>query len=351
MSANTPAPSHSATPVYYLTVGDPLGIGPEIALKLLQAPALWQHWLPAPARLVVVGHRQTLELTAQQYQLAWPVAHPRLTWLWVEGCPTTQPGLIAYHSTVQAVSQMAELQQQGIATGLVTGPVSKTHFQAAGLNYPGQTELLESLAQQFWPTAQPYRADMLFLYQQFRMLLLTRHIPLSAVSARLNASSVYAALQQLVFFLQNTLHIPYPRLGLLGVNPHAGEVGGHEESQILVPAFQQLCQRHQLAYTPPMPADAAFRGFRPEKPCFDAYVAAYHDQGLIPVKLIAGFSAVNVTTGLPFIRTAVSHGMAQDIVGHGIATPDSLIAALQSLQQLVQAPTKVTPCSSAIQRI
>jgi 4-hydroxythreonine-4-phosphate dehydrogenase len=170
---------------------------------------------------------------------------------------------------------------------------------------------------------------MLFVYQAFRMLLLTRHVPLRQVSQTLTVSAAVRSLDNLVRFLRNHQGIETPRIAMMGVNPHAGEIGGEEEREILLPAMAQIEERHQLTLPPPFPADALFRGFNLNQLPFDAYVAAYHDQGLIPFKLVAGFQAVNVTIGLPFIRTSVSHGTAPDIVGQGIADPSSLHEAVQ----------------------
>ena len=144
---------------------------------------------------------------------------------------------------------------------------------------------------------------MLFVYDRFRMLLLTRHVPLSRVAETLTQADVETAFQTLQTFLIMQMGITHPRIAVMGVNPHAGEIGGREEAEILIPVMTRLNVLGLAQFEGPFPADALFRGFDLATQPYDAYVAAYHDQGLIPFKLIAGYQAVNVTLGLPFIRT------------------------------------------------
>jgi 4-hydroxythreonine-4-phosphate dehydrogenase len=223
---------------------------------------------------------------------------------------------------------------------LVTGPISKEHLHDANVPFSGHTEILQHLARQMYH--QPYQSDMLFLYKQFRMLLLTRHVPLRKVSETLSIKGVMRSLDNLAHFFQAHCKINSPRLCMLGVNPHAGELDGDEEDRILKPAIQLISKKYGFGIEPPMAADAAFRHFDVDRLAYDAYVAAYHDQGLIPFKMVAGLSAVNVTIGLPFLRTSVSHGTAPDIAGQGIADPSSLIAAYEAAIQLTQ-PTESEP--------
>jgi 4-hydroxythreonine-4-phosphate dehydrogenase len=215
----------------------------------------------------------------------------------------------------------------------VTGPISKENLQAAGIPYSGHTEILQYLARKAYQ--QPYQSDMLFLYEQFRMLLLTRHVALRKVSETLSIKGVVQSLGNLSVFLQNHCGINKPRLCVLGVNPHAGELDGDEEERVLKPALKLTSAKYGYPIQPPVAADAAFRHFNLNQLAYDAYVAAYHDQGLIPFKMVAGLSAVNVTIGLPFLRTSVSHGTAPDIVGQGIADPASLIAAYETAIGLI----------------
>jgi 4-hydroxythreonine-4-phosphate dehydrogenase len=298
-----------------LTMGN--GIGPEITAKwLASGPDL-------PRPLVVVG--QADALAAMTYT---PADTPSFTSVphFTKVPLTGSPGDVAYQALVLAVEAIAN----GQAAGLLTGPISKQALWQAGHHYNGHTELLAELANQHWPQ-QTYAPEMLFVYERFRLLLLTRHVPLALVSQTLTIDSVTRALLTLVRFLQQQVGVAKPRLALLGVNPHAGEIGGTEESTVLLPARQAIIDQTGADITLPLAADGFFRGFTATNPEFDAVVAPYHDQGLIPFKLLAGWQAVNVTLGLPFIRTSVSHGTAPDIVGKGIATTASLQAAYTQL--------------------
>lgn len=304
---------------FCLTIGDPTGVGPEITAKLLQNPAHYQH-----CSLSIVGNIHHLEETAAQYKLSLPT-QDALQYVSIQA---NKPGEVAY----QALDYAAEQLKQGKAQGLVTGPISKENLHQAGFKFSGHTEILEYFAQRDYQ--QPCQADMLFVYQQFRMLLLTRHVALKEVGNTLTKEGVSQSLTNLVSFLNNQQQITHPGLCMLGVNPHAGEVGGSEEKEILIPVIERLNQTHPVSITNPLSADGVFRGFDINHIPYDAYIAAYHDQGLIPFKLVAGLKAINVTIGLPFLRTSVSHGTAPDIVGQGIADEQSLMSALALLQKL-----------------
>lgn len=317
----------SQNPAICLTIGDPTGIGPEIMVKFLQHAAL-QDGPP----LLVYGDIKQLTRTAENLLHTRLPENPRIRYENVQSddChgPAKSPGQIAYDSLEAAVSAI----HRGEARILVTGPISKENLQASGIEFSGHTEILQHLARRFWQ--KPYQSDMLFLYRNFRMLLLTRHVALRKVSETLSAKGIMQSLGNLITFMRENAGIQQPRLCVLGVNPHAGELDGDEEERILNPALKLTSDQYDLPIAPPMPADAAFRHFDINHLAYDAYVAAYHDQGLIPFKMVAGLSAVNVTIGLPFLRTSVSHGTAPDIVGLGLADPVSLIEAYQTAVQL-----------------
>lgn len=325
-------------PCYALTVGDPTGIGPEITAKLLHtlfSPTV--NGNPLPYGLNVIGQIEHLQQTATALGLTLPPANHQLTYTPIPLNPVTEAGAIAFTAVETAVALTHAKKTQGI----VTGPISKQNLWHAGFTANGHTEILETTAQQLWqdPTLQ---ADMIFLFKQFRLLLLTRHIPLMAVSTALKKPATLAAIQRFIHFLQQVEQRPQPRLAIMGVNPHAGEIGGIEEQDILMPLINTINQQIGAnTLSNPQPADALFRGFNPENPPFDGYIATYHDQGLIPMKLVAGLAAVNVTIGLPFIRTSVSHGVATDIVGRNLACPSSLHGALHTLHQLAQASSSL----------
>ena len=317
---------------YCLTIGDPTGIGPEITARLLHELALTpEHHQNNPFKLIVLGDILQLNETACQYGLELPrQRNHQLTveYVHVEG---NGPGATAYLALEKAVKCIRD----GQASALVTGPISKENLRSVGIPFEGHTEILQYLTNLYFKSADsasPWQSEMLFVYRQFRMLLLTRHVALKDVSTSLDISSVSNTLQRAIRFLRQYERIETPRLCVLGVNPHAGEINGHEERDILMPAISTVSKQENVDIDPPCAADALFREFNVDHPGYDLFVSPYHDQGLIPMKLLAGFRAVNVTIGLPFIRTSVSHGMAMDIVGQGKANPLSLLEALNVAQ-------------------
>lgn len=316
-------------PTLCLTIGDPQGIGPEITAKLLA-----QLETMAAPRLIVIGSLWELEQAAHQCGVSLPSLRGRVSYINIPGNVQQEAGTISYMALEKAV----ELIKAGKADALVTGPISKENLHRSGIPYAGHTEILEALAQKYYRAylQAPCQADMLFVYRTFRMLLLTRHVPLHQVPETLTRSGVTQSLENVLQFLTRWQRIPHPRLAVMGVNPHGGEVGGDEERQILMPAMRGVAERFQIEIPPPFPADALFRNFSMANLPYDAYIATYHDQGLIPFKMIAGYQAVNVTIGLPFLRTSVSHGTAPDIVGQGIADPSSMQEAIHLATQLLK---------------
>lgn len=345
-----------------LTMGDPDGIGPEITARFLHqwaknalnsSPS--EGWQARPdgvvskdtSSLIVYGDIAALQHIATVLNIVLPEPSAELQYQNIEAdhgdvSPMARCGQISYNSLVAAVLAI----NKGDADALLTGPISKENLHAANIPYEGHTEILQDLANQHFPkssTQAPYQSDMLFLYQQFRMLLLTRHVPLSKVGESMTYDGVCQSLKTLCVFLTEQAKIPHPKIAMLGVNPHAGESMGKgqqhdstEEARILKPAIEAIQRLFpSVSITPPLAADGAFRGFKVDHPSYDAYVAAYHDQGLIPFKMMAGLQAVNVTIGLPFLRTSVSHGTAPDIAGKGIASEESLIAAYQAALELI----------------
>lgn len=289
-----------------ITLGDSDGIGPEVVLKyLMQQP------LPDNLALTIIGNLNGLSLPQSSKIDAIPM-------------DASKPiGQVSY----DAIRTAVELCHHQKVDAIVTGPISKERLKQAGVNYSGHTEMLQDLAEEYY--SGQHQSDMLFAYQKFYMLLLTRHIALNEVSKALQPTQITQSLQSLIAFLKQRCQLPAPKIGVLGVNPHAGEINGHEEREILMPILESLGLDRPLA------ADAAFRGFNPSAPAYDAYVAAYHDQGLIPMKLVAGFQAVNITIGLPFLRTSVSHGTAPDIAGKNIADANGMTAAIETALKLI----------------
>jgi 4-hydroxythreonine-4-phosphate dehydrogenase len=282
-----------------ITVGDPAGIGPEIAVKAAGDPAV-----RAVCEPVIYGPSEAAELGA-----------------FTPGEVSPAAGRAAYDAILQAVGDATT----GTIDAIATAPINKEAFAAASLPWKGHTELLAHL------TAAP-RVAMMFYADALRVILATVHIPLADVPKALTRERVEEVIRLSAAELPRFGH-PAPRIALAGLNPHAGEHGviGTEDDEVLRPAVA-ACRGEGIAVDGPFPADTIFvRAMRGE---FDAVVACYHDQGLIPVKMAAFGHAVNVTLGLPIVRTSVDHGTAFDIAGRGIADPSSLVEAVKLAAKL-----------------
>jgi len=273
-----------------ITVGDPSGIGPEVAAKAAGDPrvlAVCEPVLYAPPN----GAR------------------------FAPGMLSAEAGRAAHDVIVRAVADAMDGSVQAVATA----PVNKEAFRLAGLPWAGHTDLLAHL------TGAP-RVAMMFYSDRLMVVLATVHIALAEVPAALTQERVQATIALTAEAIPRFTKVP-PRIAVAGLNPHAGEHGlfGGEEDRVIAPAIA-ACRARGVDVSGPYPADTVFvRATRGE---FDVVVACYHDQGLIPVKLLAFGQAVNVTLGLPIVRTSVDHGTAFDIAGKGVADPQSMIAAV-----------------------
>jgi 4-hydroxythreonine-4-phosphate dehydrogenase len=306
-----------------LTVGDPAGIGPEIVLRALALSG------PDGAERIVYGPAALLLETATRLGLPDLLERTRLVDVPLRG-PVRRGEVSGAggHAAADAVRRAATDALAGRVDALVTAPLHKGSLRAAGHPWPGHTEMLAALAD-------VDDVAMMFVGGGLRVALLTIHRALRSVSEAITPREVERVVR--------LVHRELPRLGaagrriaVCGVNPHAGEGGlfGREEVDVIAPVIEAL-RREGLDVTGPHPADALFARGRGARP--DAIVAAYHDQGLIPVKLLARGRAVNVTLGLPFVRTSVDHGTAFDIAGRGIADPGSLVEAMSLAADLVEA--------------
>lgn len=308
-----------------LTYGDLNGIGVEILIKALNA-------LDLPEKdVVIAGSQKVFDFYAKKYNLN---LHKQYE---IADVPLDERAFEISHENAFSgehcflcLKKACELVKSGMVKNIVTAPVSKHVLNLAGHKFSGQTEVLESFLAQ-----KGEKSEMLFCDGDFRMLLLTRHIPLNAVSGALNKQMLREKLYRLETVLSSCFGIEKPRIGVLSLNPHAGERGllGTEEENIIKPAIEEL-KAEGLQLEGPLVADAEFAKlahlyFNGEKPYYDCYVAMYHDQGLIPMKLLARDRAVNTTIGLCAIRTSPSHGTAFDISGQNMARPHSMIEAIQ----------------------
>lgn len=280
-----------------ITVGDPAGIGPEIAMKAAR-----------DARV-----RDACE----------PVLFGPSTADFLPGAVSAEAGRAAHDAIVEAV----RATRAGEVDAMATAPVNKLAFAQAGLPWKGHTDLLAHLCG-------VKHVVMMFHAPQLNVALVTVHVPLADVPRLITQALV----EQTITILADALPrfgVARPRLAMAGLNPHAGEAGvlGMEEARVLTPAVDAARARG-VDIRGPFPADTIFvRASRGE---FDAVVACYHDQGLIPVKLLAFGTAVNVTLGLPIVRTSVDHGTAFDIAGQGVADPGSMIEAVLLAAQLAK---------------
>lgn len=325
-----------------ITMGDPAGIGIEVILK-----ALFDSILLSRFEVTVVGNRNLLlDSYTQLKTVVDTIASPQtLSILDVELDPSTQAGITLGKGNQKSGAASFAFLETAIAQTLsgkfdaiVTAPIAKSAWKAAGHNYPGQTELLaeKSLLS---------RVGMLFVASSphtgwtLRTLLATTHIPLSQVSQVLTPQLMTQKLDLLVECLENDFGIHNGRIAIAGLNPHSGEQGqlGTEEQDWLISWIEQeQKKRPQFKLDGPIPPDtmwvnpglAWYGGSHNANPA-DAYLALYHDQGLIPVKLMAFDRAVNTSIGLPFIRTSPDHGTAFDIAGKGIADATSMKAAIE----------------------
>jgi 4-hydroxythreonine-4-phosphate dehydrogenase len=271
-------------PVIAVTVGDPSGIGPEIAVKACRDP-----------RVIEVCRTRLYGPHAEAELKAFPA-----------GRVSADSARAAYDAIVRAVADARE----GRVAAIATAPVNKEAFAAAGLSWRGHTDLLAHLFG-------VEDVAMLFWSDRLRVVLATVHIPLAEVPRALTTDRLAAVIRLTARSLPR-FGLARPRLAVAGLNPHAGENGviGLEDRDVLAPAAASM-RAEGIDVTDPLPADTLFvRAARGE---FDAVIAAYHDQGLVPVKLLAFGRAVNVTLGLPIIRTSVDHGTAFDIAGQGVA--------------------------------
>ncbi|MCD6365855.1 MAG: 4-hydroxythreonine-4-phosphate dehydrogenase PdxA [Planctomycetes bacterium] len=320
-------------PIIGITMGDPCGIGAEITIKALSDPQL-----AGRARFVIFGFSEQLAYTADRLEqdLPWfrdhhenirryphdlvvldydelvqPAAHPR--------GPSEVGGAAAMAFCEGAI----DAAQRGLIDAIVTAPISKTSWQMAGYKqYPGHTELLARKCK-----VRPSQVAMMFVSPQLKVALATIHQALLSLRSTFTIGSVFNPIDLADKALREWFGIDRPRIAVAGLNPHAGEAGrfGDEEARIITPAILMACEAG-MDVSGPFPADTVFLKALEGK--YDCVIAMYHDQGLIPVKLLAWREAVNLTLGLPIIRTSPDHGTAFDIAGRNLADESSIKAAI-----------------------
>jgi 4-hydroxythreonine-4-phosphate dehydrogenase len=314
-------------------MGDPAGIGAEVALKALTTPAVARSVDPIlvgdPGVFADTIARLRLRLRLVSFgeatgrQRVAVLATSNLdTRLRTPGLPRSKQRAAACgEAAYQAIIAAVQLVQRGAAAGLVTAPISKAHLVVAGHDFPGHTELLAELAGKV-----PVR--MMMAGPHLRVVLVTIHVALAKVPRLLTRADVRDTIAMTAQSLRRQFGIRAPRIGVAGLNPHAGEGGlfGREEIDLIAPAVRDA-RRRGIRASGPLAADGMFASAA--QGAFDAVVCMYHDQGLAPFKLLHFADGVNVTLGLPFVRTSPDHGTAFDIAGRGCADARSMVAAMQ----------------------
>jgi 4-hydroxythreonine-4-phosphate dehydrogenase len=328
-----------------LTIGEINGIGPEVILKALRT---WQP--PRTIRVVVIAPETVWQFWQDHLALAyplpkiaswlaWPDARQIVLWdAWQKHFPVEMGNWSVQSGKVAGEALMCATRwaKEGLIQGIVTAPVSKAALYNAGFHYPGQTEFIaEELGVKSF--------SMMMLAGNFRVALATTHLPLRKVAEVLDQHKLVATLRVVQQELQRRFRIPRPRIAVTGLNPHAGEGGllGEEESVIITPALQRA-QAEGIEAVGPFSADALFGKFAQQHSAaqdradFDAYFVMYHDQGLIPLKMMGFGRAINYTAGLPIVRTSPDHGTAFDLAGKNLAHSTSMIEALKLAASLLE---------------
>jgi 4-hydroxythreonine-4-phosphate dehydrogenase len=318
-----------------LTQGDPSGIGPEITLKAFAArleAGLPPFFVVAdPAQLAQVARALAIDVAIEEatpaaaadiFRHALPVVSIGRA---VAG-PFGRPDPAEAAATILSIERAVEFVVRGEARGVVTNPISKSVLYAAGFRHPGHTEFLGELAERH--SGGNYRPVMMLWAEELAVVPITIHIPLAEAPKRLTRELIVATGEIVANDLKMRFGLAAPRLAFAGLNPHAGEDGalGREEIETITPALEAL-RAKGIDASGPLPADTMFHAAARAK--YDVALCPTHDQALIPIKTLAFDRGVNVTLGLPFVRTSPDHGTAFDIAGKGAANARSLIEAIK----------------------
>ncbi len=326
-------------PPLALTLGDPAGVGPEIVVK-----AWNQLRREGPAFLVVGDAQSVASASGASMRTVRRVNTPKeAVAVFGEALPVLdiplrspviagQPSPTAAPAVIRWIETAVGLALSGAVSGVVTAPIAKAPLYAAGFGFPGHTEFLGELT-----AGAAYDGArgpiMMLAVPGLRTTLVTVHEPISKVGALLSVEAIVNAGLVTAQALRRDFGVAEPRLAVAGLNPHAGEDGtiGREDVEIIAPAVAAL-RAQGVAASGPTPADSLFH--EAARARFDAAVCMYHDQALIPVKMLDFWGGVNVTLGLPIVRTSPDHGTAFDIAGRGLARPDSLVAAIRMAAEI-----------------
>ena len=319
-------------------MGDPAGIGPELVLRA------WLARADHAASFFALADPNALRALAGRLGFDAPIAEAapaEANGVFERALPVVplasradarpgEPDPAFAAATIESIERAVGYVRSGEAGAVVTNPIAKATLYAAGFKFPGHTEYLGALAERWGAAAQPV---MMIWSPILAVVPVTIHIPLEAVSKRLTHALIVSTARIVAGDMTRRFGVARPRLALAGLNPHAGENGamGREEIEIITPAVATL-RAEGLDVVGPLPADTMFHPAARAR--YDVALTMYHDQGLIPAKTLAFDSGVNVTLGLPFVRTSPDHGTAFDIAGKGLANPASLIEALRLAARL-----------------
>lgn len=328
-------------PLLGITMGDPAGIGPEVIVKALAGTAVRRVCSP-----LVIGSSDVMQQTVKRLKLKLtvrvvkghepmarrpseiavldPLERPLGAYQLGVAAPETGGASVAF------IREAVHLAQTGCVDGMVTGPINKEAINLAGCHYPGHTELLADLTHS-------QESGMMIIGGPLKIMFVTTHVAIKDLPSLLTQAKIEKGIRLAHRAMTSLFGVKKPRIGVAALNPHAGEQGlfGDEEARVILPAAR-AAQANGILASDPMPADTLFG--KAARGDYDAIVALYHDQGLIPLKMVAFGSCVNLTVGLPIIRTSVDHGTAFDIVGKGIADPGSLIEAVKLAARLARQP-------------
>ena len=302
-------------PKVAITFGDPAGIGPEIVYKSVSKSTIYKFCRP-----VIIGSFDT----AMRQGFDFSRFPCELLDMAEDAAGKTRPGRVTPASgeaSYRYILKAVELAMKGKVKAVATAPISKAALNAAGHNYSGHTELLAKLTK-------TRDFAMLMAEKNIRVVMITRHLPVLEISKNISVDKIFRAAMLSCEFLQRKAGIKRPRVGVLALNPHAGESGliGKEEIRIIGPAVDKLIATG-IDASGPLPSDSAW--LKNKRGAFDLLVAMYHDQAMTGLKLLFPESLVNVTLGLPFIRTSPGHGTAFDIAGKNIADPLPMIESIK----------------------
>jgi len=328
----------STLPAIGITMGDPSGIGPEIIIKALSDPELYDICRPVvlgdPGALSIEVHGLTklsinkISKVSEVRGVPGQMDLMPISRLEQEEMIPGRPSIEGGNAMVKAITTAVKLTKHGELTAMVTCPISKSLMNEAGHFFEGHTQLISHLTD-----TDDY--VMMLAGDRLRVTLVTIHCALKDVPACLDEDKIYKTIAITSNSLQKDFGLKAPRIAVTALNPHGGESGlfGSEEREIIGPAVERA-QSDGYNVTGPLPADSLY--FKAASGHFDAVVNMYHDQGLIPLKLLHFSDAVNVTLGLPIIRTSVDHGTAYDIAGKGDADPSSLKAAIRTAVEMAE---------------